>query len=141
MLPPIELQARWMAYVWSGAIAAPTLEEMRAGVAECRARGGPQKTKMNLMALLFARAAGVEPDPERWPRLSRALLFGPLAPVSFRLEGRDALPDAADRFTDEARAFGCMQSSQFQDSELQKLRRLACAAQSPQAAAWAAVAA
>ena len=92
---------------------------------------------MNLMALLFARAAGVEPDPQRWPRLARALLFGPLAPVSFRLEGRDALPDAPDRFAEEARAFGCMQSSQFQESGLQQLRRLACGAQSPQAAAWA----
>ena len=137
MFPPVELQARWIAYVWSGAIAAPTLEEMEVGVAECRARGVPEKTKMNLMALLFARAAGVEPDPQRWPRLARALLFGPLAPVSFRLEGRDALPDAPDRFAEEARAFGCMQSSQFQESELQQLRRLACGAQSPQAAAWA----
>lgn len=138
MFPPIELQARWMAYVWSGAIAAPTLEEMHAGVAACQARGEPPKTKMNLMAMLFARAAGVEPDPKRWPELSRALLFGPLAPVSFRLEGRDALPDAADRFADEAKAFGCMQSSQFEDSELQKLRRLAGVAQSPQVAAWVA---
>ena len=111
---------------------------MHVGVAKCRARGEPQKTKMNLMALLFARAAGVEPDPQRWPQLRRALLFGPLAPVSFRLEGRDALPDAADRFADEAKAFGCMQSSQFQDSELQKLRRLACVAQSSEVAAWAA---
>jgi hypothetical protein len=93
---------------------------------------------MNLMAMLFARAAGVEPDPKRWPELSRALLFGPLASVSFRLEGRDALPDAADRFADEAKAFGCMQSSQFEDSELQKLRRLAGVAQSPQVAAWVA---
>lgn len=137
MFPPIELQARWIAYVWSGAIAAPSLEEMRAGVAECCARSEPQKTKMNLMALLFARAAGVEPDPRRWPQVRRALLFGPLAPVSFRLEGRDALADAADRFADEARAFGCMQSSQFQESELQKLRRLACVAQSLEVAAWA----
>jgi hypothetical protein len=124
--------------VWSGANAAPTPEEMHAGVADCRARGEPQKTKMNLMALLFARAAGVEPDPQRWPRLRRALLFGPLAPVSFRLDGRDALPDAADRFADEARAFGCIQSPQFQDSELQKLRRLAGVTQSALAAAWAA---
>jgi dimethylaniline monooxygenase (N-oxide forming) len=138
MFPPIELQARWIAYVWSGAIAAPTPEEMRLGVAECRARGAPQKTKMNLMALLFARAAGVEPDPRRWPQLRRALLFGPLAPVSFRLEGRDALADAAARFAEEAKAFGCMQSSQFEDSELQKLRRLGSAAESPEVAVWAA---
>ncbi len=138
MFPPIELQARWIAGVWGGFIAAPTLEEMQLGIAMCHASGEPQKSKMNLMSLLFARAAGVEPDPQRWPQLRRALLFGPLAPVSFRLEGPDALPDAAARFADEATAFGCIQSSQFQESELQQLRRLACAAQSPQLAAWAA---
>lgn len=138
MFPPIELQARWLAYVWSGAIGAPTLRDMHEGIAECRARGEPQKTKMNLMALLFARAAGVEPDPIRWPQLARALLFGPLAPVSFRLEGRDALPDAAERFAEEASAFGCIRSSAFQDSELQKLHRLAKVALSPSVAAWTA---
>jgi dimethylaniline monooxygenase (N-oxide forming) len=140
MLPPLELQARWLAYVWSGAVAAPTLDEMQLGVAECRARRGePQKTKMNLLALLFARAAGVEPEPERWPELQRALLFGPLAPVSFRLQGRDALPDAASRFAGEAMAFGCVMSSEFCDSELQKLQQLAGAAQSRHIAKWAAL--
>lgn len=137
MFPPIELQARWIAYVWGGAVAAPSLEAMQLGVAECRRRGEPPKTKMNLMALLFARAAGVEPDPRRWPGLQRALLFGPLAPVSFRLEGRDALPDAAGRFADEAKAFGCMPSAQFEEAELQQLRRLSGAAQQAQGAAWA----
>jgi dimethylaniline monooxygenase (N-oxide forming) len=130
MFPPIELQARWLAYVWSGAVAAPTLEAMQLGVAECRARRGePQKTKMNLMALLFARAAGVEPEPERWPALRRALLFGPLAPVSFRLQGRDALPDAAMRFAAEAMASGCVQSPEFSAAEVEKLRRLGSVAQ------------
>lgn len=138
MFPPVELQARWLAYVWSGAIASPTLEEMQLGIAECRARRGqPQKTKMNLMALLFARAAGVEPEPKRWPELQRALLFGPLAPVSFRLQGRDALADAASRFAAEAMAFGCMTSSQFDASEVEKLRRLVGAVQSRGGEAWA----
>jgi hypothetical protein len=117
--------ARWLAYAWSGAIAAPTPEEMRLGLDACRARGGePQKTKMNLIALSFARAAGVEPEPQRWPELRRALLFGPLAPVSFRLQGRDALPDAAARFAGEAMASGCVQSPEFCASELQKLQQL-----------------
>ena len=140
MFPPLELQARWLAYVWSGAIASPTAEEMQLGLAEWRARRGePQKTKMNLIALLFARAAGVEPEPGRWPELQRALLFGPLAPVSFRLQGRDVLPDAASRFASEALAFGCMQSPQFCASELQKLQRLAGATQSRHVAEWAAL--
>jgi len=140
--PPLELQARWLAYAWSGAIAAPTSEEMQAELAEAHAAGGaPQKTKMNLIALTFARAAGVEPEPARWPQLQRALLFGPLAPVSFRLQGRDALPDAASRFAQEALAFGCVPSPAFDAAELQKLRRLARVAPSPQTAAWAAAAA
>ena len=140
MFPPLELQARWLAYVWSGAIASPTPEEMQLGLAEWRARRGePQKTKMNLMALLFARAAGVEPEPKRWPELQRALLFGPLAPVSFRLQGRDALPDAASRFASEALAFGCVQSPQFCASELQKLQGLAGSARSRHVAEWTAL--
>ncbi|VTU21531.1 putative oxidoreductase CzcO [Variovorax sp. PBS-H4] len=125
MFPPLELQARWLAYAWSGAVAAPTDEEMQRGIAGFRARRGqPQKTKANLIALLFARAAGVEPEPARWPELQRALLFGPLAPISFRLQGRDALPEAASRFASEAMAFGCVQSPEFSAAELQKLQRL-----------------
>jgi hypothetical protein len=30
--PPIELQARWIAYSWSGAVPAPSREEMTAGI-------------------------------------------------------------------------------------------------------------
>ena len=45
---------------------------------------------MNLAALTFARAAGVEPNLDDWPHLRRALLFGPLAPSCFRLQGPDA---------------------------------------------------
>ena len=59
---------------------------------------------MDLAALTFARAAGVEPNLDNWPQLRRALLFGPLAPSCFRLEGPDALPDAAERFVRDAAA-------------------------------------
>lgn len=101
-LPPLELQARWIAYVWSGAIAAPSADEMAQSLADLRARRHlPAKTAMHLVALDFARAAGVEPDPAQWPRLADALRRGPLLPVSFRLQGRDALPDAAERFEAE----------------------------------------
>ena len=129
-LPPLELQTRWLAYVWGGAIASPSTDELEHGLAEVRARRSlPQKTKMNLMALSFARAAGVEPDLERWPQLARALLFGPLAPVSFRLQGRDALPDAATRFEAEARAFGCGPSTPFSPREAEWLQALDAARQ------------
>ena len=107
--PPIELQARWIAYTWSGAVSAPSIEQMTAGIETFRARRElPQKTRMNVACLQFARAAGVEPSLERWPDLAMPLLFGPLSPVSFRLEGRDALPDAPERVAAEAAAFGCV---------------------------------
>jgi cation diffusion facilitator CzcD-associated flavoprotein CzcO len=80
-------------------------------------RGMSQKTRMNLAALAFARAAGVEPSPDHWPHLRRALLFGPLAPSCFRLEGPDALPDAATRFARDAAAFGAITSNELTERE------------------------
>jgi dimethylaniline monooxygenase (N-oxide forming) len=85
---PLELQARWIAYTWGGAVPATTEARQRAAIDGYRSRRGlPQKTRMNLAAVAFARAAGVEPCLENWPHLRRALLFGPLAPSCFRLEG------------------------------------------------------
>jgi hypothetical protein len=66
---------------------------------------------MNLVAIEFARAGRVEPRLEAWPKLRRALLFGPLAPSCFRLEGPDALPDAGERFAQDAAAFGAIASN------------------------------
>ena len=80
-------------------------------------RGMSQKTRMNLAALTFARAAGVEPHLENWPELRRALLFGPLAPSCFRLEGPDALPDAPARFARDAAAFGAITSNELTERE------------------------
>jgi hypothetical protein len=76
-----------------------------------------QKTRMNLVALIFARAAGVEPHLENWPDLRRALLFGPLAPSCFRLEGPDAMPEAPVRFAREAAAFGAITSNELNERE------------------------
>ena len=70
-----------------------------------------------MVALTFARAAGVEPHLENWPNLRRALLFGPLAPSCFRLEGPDALPDAAARFARDAAAFGAITSNEWTQRE------------------------
>lgn len=115
---PLELQARWVAYTWGGAIAPPGEADQRSSVDAYRARRGlPQKTRMNLAALMFARAAGVEPNLDNWPHLRRALLFGPLAPSCFRLEGPDAMPDAAARFAREAAAFGAITSGELTERE------------------------
>ncbi|ANW65016.1 dimethylaniline monooxygenase [Mycobacterium sp. djl-10] len=115
---PLELQARWIAYTWGGAVAASTDGEQRAAIVAYRARRGlPQKTRMNLAAIMFARAAGVEPTVQHWPDLRRALLFGPLAPSCFRLEGPDASPDAAVRFAADAAAFGAVRGNEFSARE------------------------
>jgi hypothetical protein len=115
---PLELQARWIAYSWGGIIPMTGDADQRSSVAAYRSRRGTsQKTRMNLTALTFSRAAGVEPRVSDWPDLRRALLFGPLAPSSFRLEGPDALPDARERFARDAAAFGAITSNELTDRE------------------------
>jgi dimethylaniline monooxygenase (N-oxide forming) len=115
---PLELQARWIAYTWGGAIPAPSATDLHLAISSYRSkRGMPQKTRMNLAALTFARAAGVEPRLENWPQLRRALLFGPLAPSSFRIEGPDALPDAPARFARDAAAYGAIMSNELTERE------------------------
>jgi hypothetical protein len=124
--PVLELQARWIAYTMSGAVAAPSKEELEEGVAAYRARrGGPQLVFTDIMATLFARAAGVEPELERWPELARPLMFGPLTPISFRMSGRDSLPDAPQRFAAEAKVFGCVPSNQLMPVQIEQLQGLA----------------
>jgi hypothetical protein len=111
---PLELQARWIAYTWGGVIPESSEAELRSTVDAYRARRGiSQKTRMNLVANTFARAAGVEPHLDNWPHLRRALFFGPLAPSCFRLEGPDALPDAPVRFVRDAAAFGAITSNEL----------------------------
>ncbi|SEH79364.1 Predicted flavoprotein CzcO associated with the cation diffusion facilitator CzcD [Mycolicibacterium rutilum] len=107
---PLELQARWIAYAWAGLVEPPV-------VTPERPPGEPQKTRMNLVAVTFARAAGVEPTLSHWPGLHRALLFGPLAPSCFRLEGPDAAPDATQRFARDAAAFGAITSNTMTERE------------------------
>jgi cation diffusion facilitator CzcD-associated flavoprotein CzcO len=115
---PLELQARWIAYAWGGEVAVPSEVDQRSAIDAYRSRRGmSQKTRMNLAALTFARAAGVEPLLDNWPQLRRALLFGPLAPSSFRLEGPDSLPDAPTRFARDAAAFGAIASNELTDRE------------------------
>lgn len=121
-LPPLELQARWIAYTWTGLCRQPDAEEMSREIAAQPPSEAP--FRMGDVCIQFARAAGVEPDPEQWPELRRALWFGPLAPISFRLSGTDALPDAAERFAYEAAEFGVVTSPQLTAAEKAQLRTL-----------------
>ncbi len=114
LFPVLELQARWIAYAWSGLIPALSRKAQAAGVARSRAqRGGPQSMPMHVLARLFARSAGVEPDLSRWPELERALLFGPLSPVSFRLQGPDCRPDAPALVAAAAACFGAIRTPEM----------------------------
>jgi hypothetical protein len=128
--PVLELQARYLAYAWSGAIPAPTRDELTAGVAAYRqGRGGRQGRLMHALAIRFARLARVEPRPAAHPALARALLFGPLTAMSFRLDGRDALADAAAAVTADAARFGAIAAPSFTAAERDQLARLAAARQ------------
>jgi hypothetical protein len=124
--PVLELQARWIAYTLSGAQAAPSAEEMATGIAAYQSRrGGPQGLLLHQAALMFARAAAVEPELERWPELAGALMFGPLVPISFRMSGRDSLADAPKRFAAEVQEFGCMTASELTPMQMGQLKALA----------------
>jgi dimethylaniline monooxygenase (N-oxide forming) len=130
--PPLELQARWITYIWRGITPPPTRDQMNAGIAMYReARGKSQLQAMHLLAVLFAREANVEPDLKEWPQLARALLFGPLSAISFRLSGPDCLPDAGERITAEARVVGTIVSSTFSSEEVAQLHALAAVRKDP----------
>ena len=85
----LELQARWLAHLWSGAVA-PDEAAMRASVAGLPAPLVPH----NALALSLSEAAGVAPDLERRPDLVEDLLFGPMLPARYRLDGPGARGDA-----------------------------------------------
>ena len=124
-LPVLELQARWITYLWSGFTQPPSAARVAEAISAYRARRGePQKQAMHNLAVLFARCAGVEPSPDEHPDLARALLFGPLSPVSFRLTGPDRLPDAAELFREDAAAFGAIVSPEFIPEESAQIEAL-----------------
>jgi len=124
--PTLELQARWVAMVFGGTRSLPSREAMLAGVAAHR----DWKTRFHEIVfhdavLQFADAAGVAPDLARRPDLAKPLLFGPLTPVQFRLDGQGSLPDADRHFIEEATEFGCLRNSEFTPEELKSLEMLA----------------
>jgi dimethylaniline monooxygenase (N-oxide forming) len=124
--PSLELQARWIAYVWSGARPLPASEEMASLILASRPQSlETVRVPFHAAATLFARAAGADPDPAHWPELARALLFGPLAPISYRLEGRDSLPDAPRLTAEAAAAFGAVTTRQLTEQQCLQLRGLA----------------
>jgi cation diffusion facilitator CzcD-associated flavoprotein CzcO len=121
--PVLELQARWLAYLWTGLRPMPSVETMQEGVSTARARrSGPRDVPMHALATLFAAHAGVEPRPEAWPALERALWFGPLSPASFRLTGPDAEPDAPTRAMAAARSFNAIIEDALTPEEIARVK-------------------
>lgn len=116
--PVLELQARFLAEAWAGRVPLPTAAAQRAEIAALRQANLPSAMPMNSAALLFARLAGCEPDPARWPDQERALMFGPLTPVSFRLEGPDARDDAPAAVVAAAASLGRITGPDFTADEL-----------------------
>ncbi len=96
-LPLLELQARWIVNVWTGAIAPPGDAVARASTAV----PPPAIDSHNVLAVTLAEAAGVAPDLRAHPELGDALLFGPMLPPRYRLDGPGARPDAAASFVEQ----------------------------------------
>ncbi len=93
-LPLLELQARWIVGVWSGEIPPPDEPTMRASLTAAP----PAMDAHNVLAMTLAEAAGVTPDLRTRPDLAEPLLFGPMLPPRYRLDGPGASTDAAQQF-------------------------------------------
>ncbi len=98
--PLLELQARWIVNSWSGA--GPPVDDRvaRASVATPT----PPIDSHNVLAVTLAGAAGVAPDVRAHLDLAEPLLFGPMLPSRYRLDGPGAHPDAAAAFRDQLAA-------------------------------------
>ena len=94
-LPLLELQARWIVATWAGDVSPPDQARMRAAIAEPR----PTLDPHNAIATSLADELGVAPDLLSRPELTEALLFGPLLPARYRLDGPGASPAAAEQFS------------------------------------------
>ncbi|QIX60380.1 NAD(P)-binding domain-containing protein [Hymenobacter sp. BT18] len=123
--PVVELQARWIAACWSGARPLPGREQMEAGLAEFRSfKQSRYETTLHEMATQLAADAGVAPSLERYPELARELLFGPLTPAQFRLEGHGALPGALADYLQCLEQIGTYAGLPLAEPQYQQLQQL-----------------
>jgi dimethylaniline monooxygenase (N-oxide forming) len=98
--PLLELQARWIAAVWSGEVPLPDDALMRRAIAQPR----PPLDAHNALALTLSEELGVAPEPLDWRELCEPLLFGPMLPPRYRLSGPGATPDAPHLFAQQLAA-------------------------------------
>jgi hypothetical protein len=87
-----------------------------------------RKTTPNLLlpplAVALSQAAGVAPELAARPDITRHLLFGPLAPAQFRLDGHGRRVEALTLYKQAISAFGGDTSPVPTEAELRELRRL-----------------
>jgi dimethylaniline monooxygenase (N-oxide forming) len=98
--PLLELQARWIVNSWSGSGPESDAEAARASIAF----PPPPIDSHNVLAVALADAAGVAPDVRAHPDLAEPLLFGPMLPPRYRLDGPGAQSHAAATFRDQLAA-------------------------------------
>lgn len=98
--PLLELQARWIVGLWTGDVHPPQPETMRLTMAEPR----PPIDVHHTLAATLAEQIGVAPDLRARLDLAEPLLFGPMLPPRYRLDGPGARPEAAERFTEQLAA-------------------------------------
>jgi dimethylaniline monooxygenase (N-oxide forming) len=124
--PCVELQARWIAMVWSGVRELPRRDWMARGIEEWREI---RKTTSTLLlpplAVALSQEAGVAPDLAARPEITRHLLFGPLAPAQFRLDGHGRRADALELYKQAIGSFGGDTSPVPTAEELRALQMLA----------------
>jgi len=125
LFPVLELQARWVAYTWSGLVNSVTRDEMCEVIRQFQpAREARLKTAMHQMAIAFSREIGAEPDLTVHPELTRAVMFGPLPSISFRISGPDSVPHAIERFLHDARESGSLPTLELTPAQNDQLRAL-----------------
>jgi hypothetical protein len=77
------------------------------------------------MAMLLSQQVGVTPQLHKHPEIAKALLFGPLAPSQFRLDGYGRREEATKTFAAAASAFGCITSPDLNDAQMAGLAMVA----------------
>jgi dimethylaniline monooxygenase (N-oxide forming) len=115
-LPLLELQARLVVNTWTGTVAADPAAE-RAAVQT----PPPPVDAHHVLALALAHGAGVAPDLDARPGLVEPLLFGPMLPPRYRLDGPGARPGAE---VELRRQLAASPRAAVDPSDLADLRRL-----------------